>query len=52
MQGSQISFAAGESPAATHQYSGTVSGDLIRGIEKAGAGRGIRWTAQRRPATR
>jgi hypothetical protein len=52
LQGSQISFAAGESPGTMHQYSGTVSGDLIHGIEKAGTGRGIRWTAQRRPATR
>lgn len=52
MQGSQISFAAGESPAAMHQYCGTVSGDIIHGIEKAGGDRGIRWTAQRRPATR
>ena len=49
LRGSQISFAAGESPATMHQYSGTVAGDFIRGIEKAGAGSGIRWTAQRRP---
>jgi len=48
LRGSQISFAAGESPATTHQYSGTVSGETIHGIEKAGSGRGIRWTAQRR----
>jgi len=52
LQGSQISFAAGESPATTHQYSGAVSGAVIRGIEKAGTGRGIRWTAQRRAGAR
>jgi SAM-dependent methyltransferase len=49
--GSQISFAAGESPATMHQYSGTVSGEIVHGIEKAGTGKGIRWTAHRRPGT-
>ena len=52
LRGAQISFAAGESPVTMHQYFGTACGDTIHGIEGAGAGSGIRWTAKRRPSPR
>ncbi len=49
LEGAQIAFAAGETPATTREYSGTVNGNSIVGTTKVGTIPGTKWTADRRP---
>ena len=49
LEGAQITFAAGETPATTREYSGAVNGNSIVGTTKVGTTPGTKWTADRRP---
>jgi SAM-dependent methyltransferase len=48
LEGTKISFTAGDTPATTLDYSGNVTGNTIAGTSKAGAAPETKWTAERR----
>jgi hypothetical protein len=48
LEGAKISFSAGETQAATSEYSGNVNGNTITGTSKAGAASEAKWSAVRR----
>lgn len=50
LEGAHISFAAGDTQAATREYSGSVNGNTIAGTTRAGTAPEAKWTADRRVA--
>ncbi len=52
LEGDRISFTVGEGNPSVRQYSGRVHGNSIEGITKVVGGTEVKWTAERRPASR